>query len=720
MAVENDAPSIDLLSYIFENTVDDQDKPVLIDANDPSRFITARLARSTVRKLIAGLRSEGFERGDCLCLHSFNDIYYPLIYLAVIGAGGIFTGSNPAYTSLELNHHVRTSHAKYLLTEPHMLATAVETAQECGIPDSRLFVFDSFDKEPYENHRSWSELLQHEEQGWIRFDDTREKDTVAMLGFTSGTTGLPKAAMITHNYAVSQIWAIESRGKPYDVSRLLCLPAFHAFALPLVIGCPLRERHSMYLMRRFDMKQYLEIMKRFSITETAMVPAMIYGILKSPLATKEVLNSLRYMWCAGSPLRKSTQEDLQALLSPEAKISQVWGLTEVGWATALFWPEGDNSGSVGRPIPGLDVRLLDEEGIAIEEDNKEGEMFIKGSAMMLGYLDNPEATADMIDRDGWLRTGDIGYRCQGKFYVVDRKKVRRLCFDYLIPSGIVAYRQQDLIKVRGWQVAPAEIEAVLLTHPQIIGAAVLGVENGQGTGELPRAFVIRKPNLYNTAAASYGIGEEKDHQKVSEEEIQAFVAQRLARYKYLDGGVQFVNEIPRNASGKVLKAKLRAMQNAIEVFDKAVDRTVQQALKEDSKAVIERNDGTIASFPEAPVVNISKDALSGTFRGTVQGTANVVVQDVAPVDQATSADKHVLEKLQAIDDAIPHHGTDGFAEKIIGDAIENMKQNTDQSRMNNLKDGIGRKTHSILGAKRKRGGVLTRRNKRQSLDVTAR
>lgn len=114
----------------------------------------------------------------------------------------------------------------------------------------------------------------------------------------------------------------------------------------------------MYLMRRFDMKQYLDSIERFAITETALVPAMIYGILKSPLATKEGLQSLRYMWCAGSPLRKSTQEDLQAMLSPQAKISQVWGLTEVGWATALFWPEGDDSGSVGRAIPGLTVKFV--------------------------------------------------------------------------------------------------------------------------------------------------------------------------------------------------------------------------------------------------------------------------------------------------------------------------------------------------------------------------
>ena len=236
--------------------------------------------------------------------------------------------------------------------------------------------------------------------------------------------------------------------------------------------------------------------------------------------------------------------------------------------------------------------------------------------------------------------------------------------------------------------------------------------------------MIRKPNLYNKAAASYGIGEESDHQNVSEEEVKAFVAQRLARYKYLDGGVQFVDEIPRNASGKVLKAKLRAMETAIEVFDKAVDSTVHRVLDEDiSKAVVERNDASTARFPEAPIVKISKDAVTGAFRGTVQGTANVVVKDVAPLDgpiESKSTDKYVLEKLQAIDDTIPHHGTDGFAEKIIGDAIENMKQNIDQSRKTKLKDGMGRKSHSILGEKRKHVGDLTRRNKRQSLDVTAR
>jgi len=211
----------------------------LIDASNTKRFITSGSARSTVRKLIAGLKAEGLKPGDRVCLHSFNDvsrflafglvrstgesanstqIYYPLLYLAIIGAGGIFTGSNPGYTSLELKQHIETSHAKYIIGEPSRLNTILETAKECSIAESRIFVFDAFDKASYGGLRSWETLLQHGEENWIRFDDAqKQRTTVASLGFTSGSTGLPKAAMIPHSYAISQISALQSRGKPYKV-----------------------------------------------------------------------------------------------------------------------------------------------------------------------------------------------------------------------------------------------------------------------------------------------------------------------------------------------------------------------------------------------------------------------------------------------------------------------------------------------------------------------
>lgn len=214
--------------------------------------------------------------------------------------------------------------------------------------------------------------------------------------------------------------------------------------MPLICGCAIRYHETVYLMRRFDVKQFVEDIERFQITETPMVPAMIVAILNSPVTKKEHLQSLRYVWSAGSPLRASTQAELQSLLAPEAKISQVWGMTETGWALFLSWPEGDDTGSVGRIMDGMGAwsvlssvsenpvyaanrgtySLKDDDGNLIEADMKEGELYIKGPFMMLGYLDNPKATAASISPDGWMRTGDIAYCIDGKWYIIDRKKVR--------------------------------------------------------------------------------------------------------------------------------------------------------------------------------------------------------------------------------------------------------------------------------------------------------
>lgn len=180
-------------------------------------------------------------------------------------------------------------------------------------------------------------------------------------------------------------------------------------------------------------------------------------------------------------------------------------------------------------------RLVADDGNVIDEDGLEGEIYVKGPCMMLGYLDNPEATAATIDSDGWLKSGDVAYRRQGLWYIIDRKK--------------------DILKVRGWQVAPSELEAILLTHPQIAAVAVIGAPVPDGTGEVPRAYVVRKP----TTAASDG---DDAQPPVQEDEVKAYLAKRLAKYKALDGGVQFIDEIPKNASGKPMKFKLREMMKA--------------------------------------------------------------------------------------------------------------------------------------------------------------
>ena len=451
--------------------------------------------------------------------------------LAVIGAGGIITGSNPGYTSLELGHHLQTSHAKFIVAEPQLINTVLETVSQLGLSIFKLFVFDTAVDSPFLKIPSWKTLLEHGEHDWCRFENPEiDKQKVATLAFSSGTTGLPKAAMISHAFHVSQVWTLRSQGKPYQVSRLLCLPAFHMYGLPLISGCAIYEGHTVYLMRRFEVGHFIECISRYQITETAIVPAMALSIINSQCSTAQSLYSLRYVWSAGSPLRRSTQAALQSLLSQAARVVQVWGMTELGWVTAFFWPEADDTGSVGRPLPGMSIKLVDDSGTTVEEDGVDGEMLVRGSCMMSGYLDNPNATAETMDADGWLKTGDIAYRKDEKWYIVDRKK--------------------DLLKVRGWQVSPAEIEAVLLTHPNVAEAAVVGVQSTKEKdmdSEVPQAYVVCKER------------QNREEKGKLEGDIKSLVASKLARYKHLEGGVRFISAVPRNASGKILRHKLRAL-----------------------------------------------------------------------------------------------------------------------------------------------------------------
>ncbi|KAL9037577.1 MAG: hypothetical protein Q9180_003643, partial [Flavoplaca navasiana] len=558
MGAERGVLETDLLTYIFGNKNDGPKKPVLVDASNPSRFLTSDSAKVAIRKLIAGLKAEGLEAGDCVCINSFNDvwtgclstmieadqwqIYYPILMLAIIGAGGRFTGSNPSYTIFELNHHIRTSHARFLFVEPPMLATALQSAKDCGIPATKVYSFDTNDQAPVSGQQSWTKFFEHGEADWVTFDDpSQAKSTISTLAFTSGTTGFPKAAMISHLYAINQLETLKAQKPPYEVSRLICIPAFHAFAVPLLTGCAIRESQTAYIMRRFDIEIFSKSIRHFQVTEIPLVPTILIAMLTSSRTTKEDLLSLRSVYVAGSPLRSSTQKDFQSLLHADAVVTQVWGMTETGWATMFFWPESDDTGSVGRLIPSMHAKLVAEDGSIITEDQQRGELLVKGVSMMNGYFNDPVATAETIDEDGWLHTGDMAYCIQGKWYIVDRKKVTE--------------ERQDMIKVHGWQVAPAEIEAVLLTHPQVINAAVIGIPLKDGTGEVPEAFVVLKARTLDGTYASHG---ELEVPRTTEEALKTYLAARLAKYKALSG-VIFVDEIPRTASGKPQKVKLRGL-----------------------------------------------------------------------------------------------------------------------------------------------------------------
>ena len=285
-------------------------------------------------------------------------------------------------------------------------------------------------------------------------------------------------------------------------------------------------------MPRFELESFLANMERFRITELNMVPPMVIQIINSPLSRKYSLKAVRNGGCGAAPLAAEPQARMKALLSPNAVFNQVGGMSETSCiATMIHYPEHDVTGSVGRFLPNHDAKLVDGEGRDITDYDVAGELCVRGPLVVKGYYNNDAANRSSFDGEGYFHTGDVALRkrSNGLWYIVDRKK--------------------ELIKVRGFQCAPAELEGVLLSHPDISDAGVIGIPAagfgstvGEQGSEVPRAYVVKKRGT-----------------DLRESDVHRWMKDRLAGYKQLVGGVQFVDGIPKNASGKILKGELRAM-----------------------------------------------------------------------------------------------------------------------------------------------------------------
>ncbi|KAK6387197.1 hypothetical protein LTS17_000463 [Exophiala oligosperma] len=526
----------DILSWIFDEPLFDQDKPVYINASNPSESISGNQARKIIRQLASGFHAAGIRPGDCVCLHGFNSIHYSMLFLGIVAVGGCFAGTNPAYTQFELTHHFKTSRARFLIVEPELLSNVLPAAKDCNIPRSNIMMFDTQNEAIPEGFVSWTSLLTHGERDWVRFDDEQtSRNTTAARLYSSGTTGLPKAASLSHYNFVSQHTLVyEYNPAPYEPSRLLYLPLFHAAMVPNAHVTPLRAGHLTYVLRRFELQPVCEAISKYRTTEMVLVPPVAMAMLKFPGIRNYDMSCIKSIACGAGPLDKEHQNALLNIVGPEATFTQVWGMTETSCiATKFYYPERDDTGSVGRPMPNLDLKLIDDDGKDITAYDTPGELCIRGPTIIKSYFDNPKATTESFDDEGYFKTGDVMY-CNSqtkKWYIIDRKK--------------------ELIKVRGFQVAPAEIEGVLLAHPHIQDAAVIGVQKkNEPEVEMPRAYVARKST--------------PEGKKLTEAEVKSYCDERLAKYKALTGGVRFVEVVPRNATGKALKRVLREMVKAEE------------------------------------------------------------------------------------------------------------------------------------------------------------
>ncbi|KAH6625260.1 hypothetical protein C7974DRAFT_413788 [Boeremia exigua] len=542
-------PPVSLPTFIFDSPHGELPKtPAYLSAKEPEKyFLTLEDYRLYAKRFASGLRRAGLQPGERVLLFSGNTLFFPSVVMGVIMAEGVFTGANPTYVARELAYQLKDSGAKYLICAETSIDTGIAAAQEAGLSADQVFIFDdgaaTFDRRKVEKDttlghiRHWTTLLDTEQNGhtyaWPDLKTREELDRVIALNYSSGTTGVAKGVMITHRNYVSnctQQIHMQTLSPNYKQrlpkKRLLCfLPMYHAMAQAVFCVNAAKERIPVYMMPKFDFLEMLTYVQKYRVSDLVLVPPVLVAMAKHPATRKFDLSSVEHVSSGAAPLgREASQEFEKLWANGQVNVKQGWGMTEVTCAATIFDPSKYSpSFSVGELVPNCEAKIvLDDEGQVEVPQGERGEIWVRGPNVMKGYWNKPEATRGTFGPGGWLKTGDVAYVDEeGHFFIVDRKK--------------------ELIKVKGLQVAPAELEAMLLDHPEVQDAAVIGVpHNGD---EAPRAYIMpQNPDKATPELA---------------EAIKAWLAERVSKHKRLEGGVHFIDAVPKNPSGKIQRKVLR-------------------------------------------------------------------------------------------------------------------------------------------------------------------
>ncbi len=501
-----------LTPFVLQHAERLASKPALIDG--PSgRTLTYGDLSDDIRRAAIGLTDRGFRKGDVFAMYSPNLPEYAVAFYAVASLGGIVTPVNPMATADELAGQLNDAGATYLVCGPQGLDRALEAASRSSVRE--VFVFGEGDRAT-----PFASLLSRDgEVPRVTIDP--EADLV-VLPYSSGTTGLPKGVMLTHANLVAnlaQIAPIERLSE--DDTVIGVLPFFHIFGLTVVLNLGLAMGATIVTLPRFDLTQFLEAIETHGVTYGYVVPPIVLALANQPIVDEFDLSRLTFVTCGAAPLGGELAGACEERVGCHVKHG--YGLTEASPVTHLnpADPALIRVGSVGPLLPNTEAKVVDPAtGIEVGSGHQ-GELWIRGPQVMKGYWNRSEATADVLN-DSWLRTGDIGFADDdGYFFVVDRLK--------------------ELIKYKGFQVAPAQLEAVLLTHPAVADAAVIPYPDLEA-GEVPKAFVVLKGNA-------------------TPEDLMAFVAARVAPYKKVRR-LEVVEQIPKSATGKILRRVLVERERA--------------------------------------------------------------------------------------------------------------------------------------------------------------
>ena len=447
----------------------------------------------------------GIRKGDVVALWSPNSPEYAVVFHAVARLGAIVTTANPVATTPELARQLTDAGVRLLVTTAGLLERARDAVNQTGRPIAIITTDEPSGTE------SLTSIARDEDPPDVVIDSAED---VVALPYSSGTTGLAKGVMLTHRNLIANLLQIDVL-EPHDIRVLVgVLPFFHIYGMVVIMNFALMRGATIVTMPRFELEPFLKVLQEWPVALAHIVPPVAVALAKHPLVGEYKFPHLRWLFSGAAPLGQELTNAVRQRLG--VTIRQGYGMTESSPATHYTVAGADRDGTIGPLVPCTEGRIVDPATGSDRGVGEPGEVWVRGPQVMKGYLNDPEATARTVDADGWLHTGDIGtVDADGYLTIVDRLK--------------------ELIKVKGYQVAPAELEALLLKHPNIADAAVIPVPHDDA-GEVPKAFVVPRGT-------------------VSADDVIAFVHTRVSHYKRLHD-VAFVDAIPKSASGKILRRVL--------------------------------------------------------------------------------------------------------------------------------------------------------------------
>lgn len=522
-------PDTDLWGLMFDRKDRDfSDNKVIYRAIGSDRRHTFADVKTLATLFGEGLRNLwDWQKDEVLALYAPNDIDIAPVIYGTFFAGGIVTPANPGYSADELAYQLNNAGAHALVTTKQFLKTALEAAEKANIPNDRVILLGA---EKDETHRvkHWSNI--RKTSGALRYRRRRAKpEDLAFLAFSSGTTGLPKGVMLTHRNIVADLLLVKNAvGKWYSSTNdkfLGVLPFFHIYGLTGLVHQTLHRGIEVVVMPAFDMETFLKTIQEHRITFIYVAPPVIVRLARDKMVDKYDLSSVKMITSGAAPLTQELVDSVHKRL--KIKINQAYGLSETSPMTHTQpWDEWYSSvGSVGKMFPNMLAKYMSADGKELGP-GEAGELWLSGPNVFRGYWKNDKATKESLTEDGFFKTGDIGFQDeQHNFYITDRVK--------------------ELIKYKGFQVPPAELEGKLMESELVDDVAVIGVNDEQQHTEVPRAYIVAAQDKRANAGDSEARA------------IVDWMSKKVASHKRLRGGIVFIDEIPKSASGKILRRVLK-------------------------------------------------------------------------------------------------------------------------------------------------------------------